>query len=111
MRYAPALIFLSLCAAQSLSPSIAISKLAVDSSGNIYVAQGATITRLNQWTVTVSFNVLGLKVAGSGALASLDPGSGKILSSSSFTIQNTPQFMTVTPAGNIVLSGVVNSVP
>jgi uncharacterized protein (TIGR03437 family) len=117
MRYAPALIFLSLCAAQSLSPSIAIGKLAVDSGGNIYVAQGATITRLNQWTVTVPFNVLGLKVAGnvvvagSGALASLDPGSGKILSSSSFTIQNTPQFMTVTPAGNIVLSGVVNSVP
>src|ERR1700733_2952466 len=106
MRYAPALIFLRLCAAQSLSPSIAISKLAVDSSGNIYVAQGATITRLNQWRTSVPFTVLGLKVAGnvvvagSGAIASLDPGSGKVLSSSSFTIQNTPQYMTVTPAGN-----------
>jgi hypothetical protein len=62
MRYVSALLFVCCCAGQSLQPGLSIDKLAVDSSGAIYAAQGSAITRLNQWTATVPFPVQMLNV-------------------------------------------------
>ncbi len=114
MRFALFLSFLNFCAAQTLAPGTPIRKLVVDPSGGIYAVQGSSVTKLNQWTVTVSGPVLGLSwapsgnlaVAGAGSIVSLDPGSGKTLSSSSFTMPNgtTAESMTITPAGNIIVS-------
>jgi uncharacterized protein (TIGR03437 family) len=113
MRCASALLFLSSCAAQTLQPASPITKLAVDSSGNIYAAQGSTITKLNQWTTTVPFAVQSLNAgsnllaAGPGGIVQIDPASGKILASSSLQVPSgmTTQSVVVTAAGNIVLSG------
>jgi uncharacterized protein (TIGR03437 family) len=115
MRFALFLSFLNFCAAQTLAPGVAIRKIVVDASGSIYAAQGSSVTKLNQWTVTVSGTVLGLSwapsgslaVGGAGSIVSLDPGSGKVLSSLSFTLPNntTAESMTITPAGNIIVSG------
>jgi uncharacterized protein (TIGR03437 family) len=111
MRYALVLFFLPLCAAQTLSPA-PIQKLFVDSGGNTYAAQGSTITRVNQWTTTVPFQVFALRVmasgnlvaAGFGSIASLDPGSGRVLSSISFQSPFYGIFIAITPAGNILVS-------
>ena len=113
------MLFLSGCAAQSLQPGLPIYKLAVDSSGGIYAAQGSTITMLNQWTATVPFTVVGLKLAtnlvvtGPGAIAQIDPATGKILSSSTFPLPpgTTPTSTVITAAGNIVLSAQGTGVP
>jgi uncharacterized protein (TIGR03437 family) len=112
MRCVPVLLFLPVCAAQSLSPSSPINKLAVDSSGAIYAAQGSTITKVNQWTATLPFPVEALNVtanliaAGPGGIVQIDTGTGKILSSTSFTLPagTMPTSMAITPAGNIVVS-------
>jgi uncharacterized protein (TIGR03437 family) len=117
MRCIPALLVFSCCAGQSLQPGLLIDKLAVDSSGGIYAAQGSAITKLNQWTATVPFPVQALNVnaslvaAGPGGIVQIDPASGRILSSSSFPIPagTIPQSIAITPAGNIVLSGIVSS--
>lgn len=121
MRYLSALFLICLSAAQSLSPSSPINKLAVDSSGGIFVAQASSITKLNQWTSTVSFPVLGMTVAASGnliaagvgAIASIDPGSGKIISTGSYTVpvSTFPQSIAITSAGNIILSGASSGLP
>lgn len=115
MRYALVLFFLPFCAGQQLSPGTPISKLAVDSNGNIYAAQGATITRLNQWTATVPFAVLGMNVVasgtlvavGAGSMAVLDVAAGRIQSTTSFPVPAgvIPKSMAITSAGNIVISG------
>lgn len=113
MRYGITLLLLPLCAAQTLSPTSPISKLAIDASGNIYAAQGAAITKLNQWTSALPFPVLtmnagtNLVAAGAGSIAILDPGTGNVLSSGPLPVPGgaVPLFMAVTPSGNIVLSG------
>ncbi len=116
MRYALFLLPLTFSAAQSPAP---ISKLAVDSSGAIYVAQGSTISKLNQWTATLPCLVLGMSLtrtlvaSGAGSIVSIDPNTGAIVSSTSFPVPvgATPQSIAITPAGNIILSGTISSTP
>lgn len=119
MRCAVVLCFLPFCDAQTLQPGALISRLAVDSIGNIYAAQGSSITKLNQWTATLPFQVQALNVtanliaAGPGGMAQIDTRTGKILASSTFPVPagTTPQSIAITPAGNIVISGVVSNTP
>lgn len=113
MRLGLAVLLISLsCAGQS--PSVTIQKLAVDSTGAVYALQGSTITKINQWTTTIPFPAANMQMMGSlvlvgaGSVASIDPTTGKILGSSSFTVPTgvTPSSIAITAAGNIVLSGV-----
>ncbi len=112
MRFGLAVFLIPLsCAGQS--PTAIIHKLAVDSAGGVYALQGSTITKINQWTTTVPFPAANMQlmgnlvVVGAGAVASIDPTSGKILNSSSFTVPLgvTPNSIAITAAGNIILSG------
>jgi uncharacterized protein (TIGR03437 family) len=112
MRYVVILFLSGFCAAQSLSPASPIGSLSLDSTGT-YVAQASSVTKLNQWTAAVPFAVLGLNVmasgtlvaAGAGSVASLDPATGRILSSSSFTTPASIQHIVVTRSGNMIVSG------
>ena len=127
MRSVAALLFIPLCAAQSLqlSPTTAINKMVVDSAGNVYVAQGATISKLNPgmtavaWVATVPFvSTLAMGMSSPGTLAvaglltvdglvvQLDPNSGNTVSGALFSLPANivPAFMALTPAGNIVIS-------
>jgi uncharacterized protein (TIGR03437 family) len=119
MRYLSALFSLTICAAQGILPAVPFNKVAVDAAGSVYAAQGSTVAKVNQWSATVPFTVLALQVngagavvaAGAGGMVQLDAGSGRILSSGSFTVpaNTTPLYMAITPAGNIVISGNVSS--
>jgi uncharacterized protein (TIGR03437 family) len=127
-RLLAAASFLSLCLGQTpqLSPSSPITKMTLDASGNVYVAQGTSISKLNpamtsvQWTTELPFAVLTMNLTTSGTIATagllsldglvvqIDPVSGNILSGTLFTIPAgmTTQAIAITAAGNIVLSGV-----
>jgi uncharacterized protein (TIGR03437 family) len=127
MRSVASLLFLPLCAAQSLqlSPNTAINKMVVDSAGNVYVAQLSTISKLNpgmtavQWAATVPFvSTLAMGMSSSGTLAvaglltvaglvvQLDPNTGNTVSGTLFSLPAsvTPAFAAITPAGNVVIS-------